>query len=74
VLWLLSGFGYVTDAAQLQAGVQQPDAAISCLRWLMSFIPACVALLAIIVVWFYPLTTERINEINAQLKEIRAMD
>ena len=74
VLWLLSGFGYVTDAAQLQAGVQQPDAAISCLRWLMSFIPACVALLAIVVVWFYPLTTERINEINAQLKEIRAMD
>ena len=75
VLWLLSGFGYITDPELLAKGnVIQPDAALSCLRWLMSFIPACVALLSICVVWFYPLTTQRINEINAQLKEIRSLN
>ena len=74
VLWLLDGFGYITDAAQLAQGVAQPAEALTCLRWLMSFIPACVALLSVCVVWFYPLTTERINAINAELKKIRAIE
>ncbi|MBQ8948613.1 MAG: MFS transporter, partial [Prevotella sp.] len=74
VLWLLSGFGYVTDAEQLAAGVVQPESALTVLRWLMSFIPAMVAALAIIVVWFYPLTTERVQEINAELKKAREYD
>lgn len=75
VLWLLSGFGYITDPEVLaQGNVVQPESALACLRWLMSFIPACVALLAICVVWFYPLTTERITEINAELKRVRAIE
>ena len=74
VLWLLDGFGYITDATQLAQGVAQPTEALACLRWLMSFIPACVALLSMCVVWFYPLTTERINAINAELKQIRAIE
>ncbi|MBR1546924.1 MAG: MFS transporter [Prevotella sp.] len=74
VLWLLDGFGYITDAAQFAQGVAQPAEALTCLRWLMSFIPACVALLSVCVVWFYPLTTERINAINAELKKIRAIE
>ena len=74
VLWLLSGFGYITDQSQLAAGVVQPEAALSCLRWLMSFIPACVALISMCVVWFYPLTTERISEINGELKKIRSLE
>jgi GPH family glycoside/pentoside/hexuronide:cation symporter len=74
VLWLLSGFGYITDAAQLEAGVVQPESAFMALRWLMSFIPAAVALLAVTVVWFYPLTTERINNINTELKKIRSVE
>lgn len=74
VLWLLDGFGYITDAAQLSQGVAQPAAALDCLRWLMSFIPACVALCSMCVVWFYPLTTERIHEITAELKKIRATE
>lgn len=71
VLWLLNSFGYITDAEQLAAGVVQPDEALNCLRWLMSFIPALVALVSMCIVWFYPLTTERINHINAELKKIR---
>ena len=75
VLWLLSGFGYITDPELLaQGNVVQPEDALSCLRWLMSFIPACVALLSMCVVWFYPLTTERINEINTELKKIREVE
>jgi GPH family glycoside/pentoside/hexuronide:cation symporter len=74
VLWLLSGFGYITDAAQLEAGVVQPESALTVLRWLMSFIPAMVAAIAIIVVWFYPLTTKRVNEINDELKKVRAIE
>jgi GPH family glycoside/pentoside/hexuronide:cation symporter len=75
VLWLLSGFGYITDPSLLAAGnVIQPESALTCLRWLMSFIPACVALLSMCVVWFYPLTTERINHINAELKKVRAVE
>ncbi|MBQ9656511.1 MAG: MFS transporter [Prevotella sp.] len=75
VLWLLSGFGYVTDPVILARGpVVQPEAALECLRWLMSFVPACVALLSMCIVWFYPLTTERIAEINSKLKKIRSME
>ncbi len=74
VLWLLDGFGYITDPEQLASGVVQPEGALQCLRWLMSFIPAAVALLSITVVWFYPLTTSRINEINNELKKIRSVE
>ena len=74
VLWLLSGFGYITDSAQLAAGVTQPESALMVLRWLMSFIPAMVAALAIIVVWFYPLTTERVESISAELKKVRDIE
>ena len=72
VLWLLDGFGYITDPQQLAAGVVQPEEALSCLRWLMSFIPAFVALVSMCIVWFYPLTTERITQINKELKELRS--
>jgi GPH family glycoside/pentoside/hexuronide:cation symporter len=72
VLWLLDGFGYITDPQLLAAGVVQPDGALSCLRWLMSFIPALVALVSMCIVWFYPLTTERIMQINKELKELRS--
>jgi GPH family glycoside/pentoside/hexuronide:cation symporter len=74
VMWLLSAVGYITDSAQLSAGVVQPESALLMLRWLMSFIPAAVAALAIIVVWFYPLTTKRIHEISSELKKVRAIE
>ncbi len=71
VLWLLSACGYTPrtdEQLAAQALVSQPDAALMCLRCLMSFIPAAVALLAICVCHYYPLTTERVHEINEQLK------
>ena len=74
VLWLLSGFGYITDSAQVAAGVVQPESALLVLRWLMSFIPAAVAALAVVVVWFYPLTTKRVDEISGKLKTMREIE
>jgi glycoside/pentoside/hexuronide:cation symporter, GPH family len=66
-LALLGAFGYITDPQLLAANAAQPQAALMCLRWLMSFIPAGVALLAIVVAYFYPLTTSRMKSINADL-------
>lgn len=62
VLWLLNAFDYAPDAT-----IQVPQA-LGCLRMLMSFIPAIVAILAVVVVSFYPLTTTRVNEINDALQ------
>jgi len=74
VLWLLSACGYTPRTEEQlasQAIITQPESALMCLRYLMSFIPAAVALIAIVVCHFYPLTTERVAEINEQLKAQR---
>ncbi len=68
VLWLLSACGYMTDAT----GVMQTESAVNCLWTLMTFIPAGVAALAVVVVYFYPLTTDEVNNITAKLKDRRA--
>lgn len=68
VLWLLGAFGY-SEAA---SGMGQPQSALNCLWYLMSFIPAAVAVLATIAAMAYPLTTEKVNEIVAKLKSQRA--
>ena len=54
--------------------IEQTSSSIECLKWLMSFIPALVSVLMILFVTFYPLTTERVKEINAQLRNIRAIE
>lgn len=69
VLWLLSAFGYQESLAGSAA---QPEAAISCLWFMMSWLPAIVALLAVGVASFYPLTTEAVNDIVERLRHLRA--
>lgn len=74
VLWLLSACGYTPrtdEQLAAQALIAQPESALLCLRCLMSFIPAAVALMAILVCHFYPLTTARVAEINEKLKKER---
>lgn len=68
VLWLLSSCGYVEDAEAMA----QPQSAINCLWYLMSFIPAGIAGVAALVATAYPLTTEKVNEIVRHLKHRRA--
>ena len=74
VLWLLSACSYVPrtdEQLAAQALITQPESALLCLRYLMSFIPATVALIAILTCHFYPLTAERMTDISRQLKEAR---
>lgn len=66
VMWLLSACGYIETSEVLQ-----PESAISCLWWLMSWIPAMVATVAVFVCSFYPLTTKRMTEIVKALKKQR---
>ena len=69
-LWLLAACGYITDSTLTSAAdfAGQPEAALTCLRCLMSFIPAAVSLLAVLIVSFYPLTTAKMAQIDEQLK------
>ena len=66
VMWMLAAFGYNT-----MAGAVQTETAILGLRILMSWIPALVAALAILVVWFYPLTKQKMAEVQAELSAKR---
>ena len=62
VMWLLAAFGYNTVA-----GAVQTETAILGLRILMSWGPALVAALSILVVWFYPLTKKKMEGVQAEL-------
>ena len=62
VMWLLAAFGYNTVA-----GAVQTDTAILGLRILMSWGPALVAALSILVVWFYPLTKKKMEGVQKEL-------
>lgn len=62
VMWMLAGFGYNTAA-----GAVQTETAILGLRILMSWVPAAVAALSILVVWFYPLTKQKMAGVQSEL-------
>ena len=62
VMWMLAAFGYDTAA-----GAVQTETAITGLRVLMSWVPAAVAALSILVVWFYPLTKKKMEGVQVEL-------
>ena len=68
VMWLLAAFGYDTTA-----GAVQTEGAITGLRILMSWVPALVAALAIVVVWFYPLTKQKMEAVQVELAKKRGL-
>jgi GPH family glycoside/pentoside/hexuronide:cation symporter len=61
VLLLFDAFGLVPNAAS------QTETAILGMKLTMSYIPAAVALVMALIVYIYPLTTQRMKEIDAQL-------
>ncbi|MDR0962383.1 MAG: MFS transporter [Mediterranea sp.] len=67
VMWILSMFGYNTS----EGVVQTPDA-LNGINLLMSWIPAAVALLAVVVVYFYPLTKSKMEDIDRRLQTMRS--
>ncbi|MDR1003624.1 MAG: MFS transporter [Prevotellaceae bacterium] len=62
LMWLLASFGYST----VDGTVQTPEAILG-LKTLMSWVPALTALLAVAVIYFYPLTRDKVKEINGRL-------
>ena len=67
VMWMLAAFGYSTVA-----GAVQTETAIMGLRILMSWVPAAVAALSILVVWFYPLTKKKMEGVQSELAAKRS--
>ena len=67
VMWILAAFSYSTAE-----GAVQTETAITGLRILMSWIPAAVAALAILVVWFYPLTKQKMAGVQVELASRRS--
>lgn len=66
VMWILAAFGYQTAEGSVQTAE-----ALTGLNLLMSIIPACIAVVAMILIRFYPLTPTRMSEIEADLKTRR---
>lgn len=69
-LWMLGLFGYATVNDGME--VAQTSVAMLGLRLLMSYIPACGALLGIATVCLYPLTSCRMREIDTRLQKMRS--
>lgn len=62
VLLLFDAFGLVPNAAE------QTETALLGMRLTMSYIPALIAFLMALVIWAYPLTTGRMQEIGKRLE------
>lgn len=69
VMWLLAAFGFNTTE-----GAVQTTEAVEGLRLLISWIPAGVAAVSAVFIAIYPLTTNRMKEINAALSRTRTAD
>jgi GPH family glycoside/pentoside/hexuronide:cation symporter len=67
VLWLLAAFGYQSGGVETQ-----PESAIFGMRLLMSLLPAAACLLAVVGMFFYPLSDKRVKEIAEELDKIRS--
>ena len=65
VLWLFAAFGLVPNAVHQTAG------AILGMKLTMSWIPAGIAFLMIVIIGLYPLTKSKMININNALKKIR---
>ena len=66
VMYLLAAVGYNTA----EGAVQTPEA-LQGLRFMMSFLPAAISVVALVFIALYPLTTSRMRDINNQLRDIR---
>ena len=69
VMALLAAFGYNTA----EGAVQTPEA-LDGLKYLMSFVPAAIAGVSMLVMFIYPLNKSRMATINADLKARRIAD
>lgn len=68
VMWILAAFGLVSNAAT------QTDSAILGMKLTMSYFPAAVAAIMLLILLFYPLNKQKMQEIDGKLKATRIVE
>lgn len=69
--YILSFAGYINPNDEPGAKDFQPDTVIMALRIMLGAIPAALLGFSYLLVWFYPLTKEKVAEIQIKLTEMR---
>ena len=71
--WAISAYVALTLMAQVgfQPNVEQTQDSLNGLILLFSLIPGVLGVISIIIVYFYPLTDKRVEEIGAELEQRR---
>lgn len=69
--WALTLTGFISGTGG-SVPLPQPDSALLAMRIMVSWVPAALLVLAVIVAWRYPLTRVAYNDIRRQLMERRA--
>jgi len=70
VLWMMAAFGYIAPGGA--ESVVQPDSAIFGMKLLISLLPAIACLIAVICMFFYPLSDAKVKENAIELEKKRA--
>ena len=68
VMWILAAFGLVSNAAE------QSQSAILGMKLSMSYFPAAVAALMLLILLFYPLNKAKMKEIDEKLRLTRIIE
>ncbi len=68
VMWILAAFGLVSNAAT------QSDSAILGMKLAMSYFPAGVAAIMLLILLFYPLNKQKMKEIDEKLSVTRIVE
>ena len=68
VMWILAAFGLVSNAPI------QSDSAILGMKLTMSYFPAGVAAIMLLILIFYPLNKQKMKEIDGKLRVTRIME
>jgi len=69
VLWMLAAFGYIAPGGA--ETVIQPDTAIFGMKLLISLLPAAACAIAVICMFFYPLSDKKVKENAVELEKKR---
>ncbi len=65
--WLLGYYGF-------EANVVQTQETITAMRYMIGFIPAFLSLVALVFIWFYPLTEKKMSKVREKLEAERASE
>lgn len=68
--WIFNSTGYLSEPEMAALGVSQPESAVFGIRALMGLVPLFFAILAVIVLFFYPIDKERLAYVRQKMIEM----